>query len=1112
MRSNIAIVCLFLVCLFGCKEANEFKVFTLLDANEIGVSFQNKLVYTESENAYLFRSFYNGAGVALSDFNNDGNLDLFFCGNQEDNALYLGNGKFDFIDITEKAGVVSGGSWSTGVSVVDIDGNGWNDLYICKSGNPEDPNRRNELFLNQGLDSEGIPVFIESAKQLGLDNLGFSIHAVFLDYDKDGDLDLYLSNNSINPTDLVMDVKKGLRDRRDEGGGDRLLRNDIHTFTDVSQTAGIHSSSIGFGLGISVGDVNRDTWPDIYVANDFFEMDYLYLNNKDGTFTESISRSMTEISLGSMGVDIMDVNHDGFPEVFVTEMLPEAEDRLKTKVVFDNWDKYKLKLDNGYHRQFPRNSFQLNRGVVGKNMNVTFSEISRYADVDATDWSWGVQMVDFDNNGHHEIFVTNGVAKDLLDQDYIDFYSDPVRIRKTLNEKGAVIKEMIDQIPVQPIPNYLFVREQNWHYKNRSSDWGLDTPGFSSGSAYGDIDNDGDLDLVVSNINQFPFIYRNNSKDSSNHFINLRLITSKGTTAIGSQVTLFATKKRFFQELYPIRGAMSTCDDRLHFGLGTHDKIDSLIIIWPNGRKQVEYDVKVDQFVTYQNISRSRLTDQKKEYFEQIGHPKLLRPALDISQVYFKHSENNFVDFDRDHLLFHMSSNEGPKIAVADFNGDGKDDFYVGGALNQSGVLFKQGSRAFDASSTQTLSERKRSEDQAVLFFDADNDGDKDLIVTSGGPEFSGQSYALVDRLYIYNNGQFEESDQSLPINRPLSTSTVENVDFDNDGDEDLFFGIRLLQESYGLPASSYLLENDGQGNFNDVTQTIAPGLVDLGMVRGAQWLDIENDGDQDLVIVGDWMSIKFFVNEKGRFSHDPDLIMPLFGFWNCIEKADLDNDGDDDLIVGNHGMNSNFKATTLKPVKMYINDFDQNGDIEHIITVYNGENDYPIVLKKELTKQIPSLLKKYLRHSDYSGQKIQDIFSKEQLENSLVLKATETKSLILWNEGDEFTPSELPFESQLFPIYAIESIDLNNDGFLDLVVGGNQFRAKPQTGIYAAGFGQILMNKKDRNFRVIPANESGLLLSGEIRDIELIKIDGKEHLLFAQSNDDLVLYTVNDN
>ena len=1086
------------------KTENNSTLFELLSSEKTKIDFINNITYTNEFNIYTYRNFYNGGGVGLGDVNNDGLLDIYLTANQLPNRLYINKGNFVFEDVTETAKLSGNRAWSTGVSMVDINSDGWLDIYVCNSGDVYGDNRQNEFFINNG---DG--TFSENAEQMGLADSGLSTHAAFFDYDKDGDLDVYLLNNSFTAVS-TFNFQKKLRDKRDQKGGDKLFRNDSGKFIDVSEEAGIFGSEIGFGLGVSVADLDKDGWLDLFISNDFFERDYIYMNNGDGTFSEDLENQMRSTSLSSMGSDVADITADGLPEIFVTDMLAKSDDRYKTTMTFENWDKYQYNLKNGYYRQNTRNTLHLNNGISFEN-KLTFSEVGRLAGVEATDWSWSALITDFDNDGHKDLFVANGLAQDIHDQDYLNFISDEEIKKMIVKKNGVDYKKLVELVPVNRISNCVFAGDSNLGFKDVADSWGLDTPSHSSGSAYGDLDNDGDLDLIVNNINMPPFVYKNKSTEllKENNYLKVKLIGEKNNiNAVGAKVTIKSDEQIFYLEQSPIRGFQSTVDNIVHFGLGEISSIDSLIVDWYYGKRSVLTNISVNQTVI---ISES--VAQKPEHKEeQKNNKSIFKNVSEIIDLDYLHVENTYVDFDRDRLLYHMRSTEGPKLDIGDVNNDGLMDFYIGGAKNSAGKLFLNiGQNKYKSSNADLFEKDKQSEDSQVVFFDADNDGDLDLYVSSGGVEYSSSSYALFDRLYINDGfGEYARSSQLLPTSNPESTSVVIPNDFDKDGDIDLFVGIRLKPGSIGVPQNGYILENNGKGEYKDVTLELAPEMIELGMITDAKWADFDNDDDYDLIIVGEWMGIKLFENDNSNFTEiSKDVgLKNTSGWWNRIVSSDIDNDGDIDFIVGNHGLNSRFKASVEAPISCYVNDFDNNGSIEQIVCNYNEGKSYPLVLRHDLIKQLPHLKKKYVYYTNYKGQAIEDIFTSEELKNSIVHEVTMLESILLINNGDaSFKIKPLPTESQFAPIYAISASDFDKDGVIDLVLGGNLYNVKPEIGSYDASYGQFLKGTGNGDFTVYSMGESGLFLDGEIRDFKIFSHKQNDLLVVSKNNSTVDFY-----
>ncbi len=1089
----------------SCGNHSGNKLFTLLPASVTHADFSNDLDWEKQQksnfNVYKFRNFYNGGGVALGDINNDGLLDIFMTSNMGTNKLYLNKGNFRFEDISKSAGI-EGKGWSTGVSFADVNGDGFTDIYICKSGNAEDAGNRNELYINNGN-----LTFTEKAKEYGLDEPGNSTQGVFFDYDKDGDLDMYLLKNFPKAIGSF-NLKDNQRLIRDSRGGHKLLRNDGGKFTDVSEEAGIYGSNIAFGLGVTVGDVDQDGWMDIYVSNDFFERDYLYLNNHDGTFREKLVDEFRSISAASMGADMADINNDHYPEIFATDMLPEHNDRLKTKTTFDSWENYKSNVDAGYHNQFTRNMLQLN------NADGTFSEIGRMAGVYATDWSWGSLITDLDNDGLKDIFVANGIYKDLTDQDYLQFFSNRDMAMSIITNNKVDYKKLIDAIPSVKIPNYAFRNSGGYKFSNVTQEWGLGIPSFSNGAAYGDLDNDGDLDMVINNVNTPMFIYRNETNKilPGNHYLKVILKGDKGNTdAIGAKVTAKNKGNQVYIEQMPMRGYLSTIDPRPNLGLGQWTIIDSLIVQWPDDRFTVMTNVKTDQTLTLNQKDAVQLKLQvahsvipENRFFKNISSPDLIN---------FVHKEDDFNDFSRDHLLYHMMSTEGPRMCKGDVNGDGLEDIFIGGAKDQPGsLMLQQKNGTFQAVEKALFEADKISEDMDCAMFDANGDGFPDLYVARGGNEMPESSSALSDRLYLNDGkGHFTRSNQVLPAGKYENSSCVRAADFDNDGVMELFVGIRMQPFTYGEPVSSYILENDGKGNFSNVTPKVAPELKNIGMVRDMKWADVDGDGDLDMIIVGDWMPVKIFINDHGTFREKKDSFSEKTnGWWNCISVGDFNGDGHIDFISGNLGLNSRFKATTEKPVSMYAGDFDLNGTFEQIICTYDGDKSYPLALKHNLTSQIPILEKKYPKYDMYKDQQITDIFTPEQLKNVLHLEADLLETSLFINDGKgHFTRKPIPVEAQFSAVYAAETGDFNGDGKTDILLGGNLFNTKPEVGRYDASYGTFLAGDGNGNFSYIPARVSGFRLDGEIRDIREVKTAAGRIAVIVRNNDSVEAFKI---
>ncbi len=1097
MRLNILLL-LAVSFFFSCKpDLTNSALFENIPSEESGIRFVNKVENTEDLNIFKYRNFYNGGGVALGDINNDGLTDVFLTANMGDNKLYLNKGNFKFEDITEKAGIKGTKAWSTGVVMVDINADGWLDIYVCNAGYFKDDDQENELFINnQDL------TFTEKAAEYNLNEDGYTTHAAFFDYDLDGDLDCYILNNSFMPVNTLNYSNNRELYAKDwpvadflKGGGDKLLRNDGGKFNDISKEAGIYGSLIGFGLGVTVGDVNGDHWPDLYISNDFFERDYLYINTPlEGgqggrTFKEEIENWTEHLSQASMGADIADINNDGFPEIFTTEMLPSDEVRLKTLTLFENYNIYQLKLDRGFYHQYTQNCLQLN------NKDKTFSEIANFAGVAASDWSWGALMFDMDNDGYRDIYVCNGIYQDVIDQDFMDFFANDIMQKMALTGKKEEIGKVTEKMPSVPIPNKAFRNRGDLTFEDMGAKWGFTTPTFSNGAAYADLDNDGDLDLVVNNVNQEALLYRNKASESlKNHHLTVQL-KGKGQNsfAVGSMVNLFRKGEQLNFQLVPSRGFQSSVDYKMVFGLGQIIAIDSLVVIWPDLTKSVVLNPPTDTILTLDWAGANGMVSGNMYDFL----PKEKKLLEEVPCSFAKHDEDGYVDFYNEGLSFRMLSREGPRAATADVNADGYEDVFIGGAKGQPGQLYLQNAAGgFSRVNAQTFEKDSSSEDTAATFFDADGDGDQDLFVGSGGNQHPPNSRQMQDRLYFNDGkGNFTLNDQALTPNG-MNTAVAVPLDFDGDGDLDLFVGSRGVPGVYGTPARHFLFENNGKGEFKDAVNTVCPDLLRLGMVTDATLTNIKGDASPELVIVGEWRNPMVFEVKNGLHLTNIDL-RNYSGWWYAVKAADLDGDGDQDLVMGNRGENFYFSASKEKPAKLWVGDFDSNGMLEKIMTRSIGGKDMPIPMKKELTSQLPGLKKENLRHSEYAKKSIQELIPAEALKKAVVMEANYFQSVVALNDGNgNFKMMPLPKEVQFSCVNAIWCGDLNADGLSDLVLGGNDAGFMPQFSKLDASFGHVLLNRGGGNFERVENRVSGFFVKGDMKQIFELKSKNERRLV----------------
>lgn len=1087
---------LWLIGFVACSRQEGPGIFEVLDADKTGIDFENKLTATNDFNVFHYMYFYNGAGVGAGDFNNDGLTDLFFASNQGQSQLYLNTGNMHFKDATAQANIPNDNGWSTGVSIVDINNDGLLDIYICRVGKFEILNSHNLFLICKGI-KNGVPVYEDQSKQYGLDFSGFSTQAAFFDYDGDGDLDMYLLNHSIHQNG-TFGPRPRMVNTKSEVSGDHFYRNDDGHFTDVTQQCGINSSIIGYGLGISIADINLDGYPDIFIGNDFHEDDYFYINNQDGTFRQADSASFMHTSQYTMGVDVADINNDALPEMVGVDMLPSDPYILKRSEGEDEYDIFKMKVKYGYSYQYTRNSLQFNRG------NGVFSEVGLYGGIAATDWSWSPLWMDFDNDGLKDLFISNGIPKRLNDVDYINYVSnDEFQMNIRMNKLNSKDMSLIEKFPVIKIPNKFYKNDDGIAFSDIASSVKNDQPSFSNGAVYADFDNDGDLDIAVNNIDAKAMIYQNKTNDNAKeNFIALKLKGStKNINAIGAKVFVFTKTDVRSYEKFPTHGFISSEETPLHIGL-KNAAVDSIVLVWPdNSFEKINWQADTGKIKTI--VFKNGLPKFNYAILSNYNTNTTL-PAEDITKqlaLDYGHIENEFQEFDREPLLPHMNSTEGPALAVADINNDGLDDIFIGASKRHKPAVFVQTlAEKFIKINTPDLYQDSMYEDVDACWVDVNGDNNIDLVVASGGNEYYGTDSNLLPRVYL-NDGKGNLLRKRDAFSNIYATqSCVVPCDFNNDGKTDLFIGSRAVPYHYGDAPASYLLMNDGTGRFNDVTGKYAKALSDVGMVTNAVWNDLDKDGDKDLIITLEWDGIVAFMNDKGHFTKT--YITDKKGWWNFVLPYDIDNDGDVDLIAGNLGLNTRLQPREEQPIRMYINDFDDNGNKEQVMTYYLDNKEIPFANKEELQKQMPGLKKKYLYAGDFAKASLSELFSESKLESSTILTANWFYNTIFINDGAQnFKPVAMPAQAQFSPYRTAAIVDANNDSLPDILLGGNYYDNNIQMGRYDADYGTILLNKGNDKFSA--QNINGIVVKGQVRAIKPVKLARtKNAFVFAKNND----------
>lgn len=1073
--------------------------FSLISPAASHIYFDNGLKENEALNVMTYQYLYNGGGVAMGDLNNDGLPELFFSGNMNGDKLYLNKGGFIFEDITERSGIANFTGWSTGVTMADVNADGWLDIYVCRSGKFIPEERRNKLFINNGD-----LTFTEKSKQFGIDDASYTTQASFFDYDLDGDLDLFLLNHCLNQQKnfIVDEVRK----QRDPFGGNKLFKNENGTFKDVSIVAGINGSPLNFGLGVITGDFNNDGWPDIFVTNDFQERDFLYYNNGDGTFSEKLTSSFQHTSQFSMGTDLADINHDGLPDLMVCDMLPEDNHRQKLLKGASRYDAYQLAVDYGLFHQVMRNTLQINNG------DGSWSDIGQFAGVYATDWSWSPLFADFDNDGNMDLFVTNGYLHDVTNMDFIKYtFADE---EKKAAEAGKPIDyyELINKMPSVKLSNYMFKGSSSLHFENKIKEWGFDKPSFSTGAAYGDLDGDGDLDLAINNLNDTAFIYENHSAELNDANMMQFKINGEGknTFAIGTKITVTVNGKKYYREIIPSRGYASSVDYKICIGVGIA-KFADVEILFPSGKAI---------YLKQQAVNELIIADEKNAVtaIKYTSKAPLFTDATSTGRLKHNDLEENYIDFKREVLLPHKLSEPGPEMAVGDVNGDMLADVFIGGSKNKKARLYLQDEEGmFFPLTNNPWNADSAFEDAGICFFDADGDKDLDIYVASGGNEYDANSIYYRDRLYLNDGtGNFSAALNALPeIN--ISKSCVRAADFDNDGDMDMFVGGKLIPGKYPLSPQSFLFENISSGGkvaFKDVTAQICPGLLNAGMINDAVWMNLNKDNRKDLIVVGEWTPVRVYLNTKTGFIDATAEygLEKTSGWWNCIEKGDFDNDGDDDLIVGNRGLNNRIQASVNQPATIYISDFDRNSVIDPVLCYYfNDSMSHPVASRDDLLDQVNVLKKNFIYYSDYADATITTLFPKADFTTVPILKTETFASVYLENKNDGFIIEQLPAEAQWSSINCMAIKDFNRDGNSDVLLAGNDLGMLPELGRMDAGTGLLLFGDGNGNFMPQSPLQSGIKITGQAVNMQIIKMQGENYVVISKNKLPVQLLLLNE-